>query len=759
MNIVRSPQLPKRLFFGALAAIGTGAAIAVGAVLYVTASDMPSLEQLENPKSEFATVVLSEDGDVLDHFYIKRRTYVPLDSIPKAYVDALIATEDRAFYDHWGIHSMRLVKAIVKNVLYGKLEGASTITQQLARNLFLSMEQTLTRKIREAITSIEIERRYTKDEILEMYANTVYYGRGAYGIKVAADTYFGKKPLDLTPAECAFLVGVLKSPSGFDPDKRYERALRRRNLVLAMMYQQGYLPTKTYEENVKSAIVTTDKQDLLLTSSIAPHFVELIRQQLQDDPRLAGLDLYKDGLIITTTIDSRMQRYANEAVQKHIEEFSPTFNNSWSWTKNAELRTSILEKSVRQSKAWKTADSSDRPGVRKKLLSSQAFVDSVLTDALKIQAGFVAIENGTGKVRAMVGSSVVGPQAKGTLNHVTQIRRQPGSVFKPFVYTAALENTATPETVVEAGSFSYKLPEGTVWSLAARKQDTTGPITLRTALKYSVNTVAARLITQYTTPDRVIDVARRMGITSPLKPFPSIALGAQEVSPFEITSAFSTFANNGIYAKPWMIVRIEDRYGNVLFDAKGPEEFRNSLSEKVAHDMLSMMQGTVTGGTGWRVRNFYTGEAAGKTGTTNDYGDAWFVGATPRLTAGVWIGFDDNRIKFTGWYGQGGTAAAPVFGRFMGATYADSSIGYQLQETFKSVLEDTSAVDSSQAFPNEEPPSYPANTEPSATPPEPDQEDEPVEDPQALPPQEEMARKVSRLPSLRKNDSAAAPRR
>ncbi len=646
--------------------------VAVSLYVVEIISGLPSLEELENPRADLSTRIFTADGQPLDMFYVHNRSYIRFDSIPRAFVDALIATEDQKFYDHWGVNLERIVKAVVKNVMSMNLakEGASTITQQLARNLYLSQEVTVSRKLREQFTAVQIERTYTKNEIIEMYANAVYFGHGAYGIQVAAEIYFGKRPIDLSVDECAYLVGVLKAPENYDADQHYDRAVERRNTVLDLMSQVGYLSGRAYDTLSKKQIVFVKKKREV---GIASHFVEAVRLSLAKDPKLQGYNLYRDGLVIYTTLDSRMQKYANEAVREHLEEFQRLFGRTWSWRRKEGLLKSIVTRAVRESDRYRAALNEDeRARVMQEMTSDPAFIDSVKREATQIECGFVAIEPKTGFVRAMVGGNDI-TSGRG-LNHVTQIRRQPGSAFKPFVYASALEGGMNPGSGISAAPVVYRMPGGGVW----RPKGGGGYMTLRSALKYSVNTVAARLILEKTSPAKVIQLAKEMGIKSPIPELPSIALGSSEVTPLELTGAYGTFPNEGIYVEPTFIQKIEDRYGHVIYQAK--PAMHEVLQPKIAAQMVSMMRGVVDGGTATTIRRWFNYPAAGKTGTTQDFADAWFVGYTPELVAGVWIGFDDHRIKFTGWYGQGGKAAAPVWGRFMAKVYKDDRLPYDQRE-------------------------------------------------------------------------------
>ncbi len=621
-------------------------------VAVVLSDGLPTLEQLENPRQDLATQVYSADGVLLDHFATTRRTYIPYDSIPKNFLNALIATEDRAFYDHWGVHAMRIVKAAVKNVFaFRAKEGASTITQQLARNLYFTQEQTLARKVREAWTALQIERTYTKNEILEMYANTVYYGRGAYGIRVASQVYFNKEPMRLTLGECAYLVGLFKAPEKYNSDDSL--GIARRNLILGMMRDEDFITDAQCSKASTEALMRPAPTSVF--RGIAPHFVEMVRQALGRDgalaERLKGHDLYRDGLIIHTTLDSRAQRYANEAVLEHLTSYQRTFDTQWSWRSKGALLNALLDRAIAKRSDYIVASKSDRIRIAERYKRSRSFVDSVKRDVTTIQAGLVLIDPRTGGILAMVGASPqsmrLNPAARYSLNHVTQIRRQPGSSFKPFVYASALEQGLTPETMIESGPFSTTLSDGTVWAPRGTSKEG-GLVSLRTALKFSTNSVAARLITEHTTPGSVVGLCQRLGITSPLSVVPSIALGSVEVSPLEITSAYAAFVNDGVHVPPAFITKIEDRMGNVLYEARLPNNVIDAVSPSVASQMISLMRGVVDGGTASTVRRFFKGDAAGKTGTTNDFADAWFVGVTPQLACGVWVGFDDRRVQFTG---------------------------------------------------------------------------------------------------------------
>jgi penicillin-binding protein 1A len=644
-------------------------AVLFSAYIVYLAVGLPSLQQLENPTPELATKVYSYDGELLGQFYIKQRAYTPIDSIPKNLINALIATEDRKFYRHWGIDLDRVLKAMVKNILSFRIrEGASTITQQLARNLYLSQELSITRKIREAITAIQIERTYTKEEILEMYLNIAYFGMSAYGVESASFVYFGKSPSELTLAECALLVGMLRSPARYNPFEYPERAIKIRDVVLKNMLTVGFITEQEYEK-ARTEPLNLNRGREYIYSGIAPHFLEYIRWQLQKKAEKYGFNIYRDGLVVYTTLDARMQRHAIRAVKEQLAELQQEFDKSWRWDKN--LLKVFLDKAIKQDPRYVNADSSEKPKIYAQLLNNNAFVDSVKREATRIQVGFVAIDPQTGYIKAMVGSSNFEVFKYG-LNHVTQIKRQPGSAFKPFVYTVAIDNGYSPAYQLLNQPITIMMANGERWTPSNFDGTFGGKVTLREALKMSINVVAVRVLQELATINQVIDYAHKMGITTDIPPYESIALGTAEVIPLQLTSAYGVFANEGIYVEPVAILRIEDRFGNVIEEAK-PEK-RVVISPETAYIITDMLEDAVNSGTGTRVRQFFHLPCAGKTGTTQDFADAWFIGYTPNLVAGVWLGFDDRRITFGGTFGQGGRAAAPMWGRFMKYVYDDPDI-------------------------------------------------------------------------------------
>lgn len=632
---------------------------------FKTMEGVPTLDQLENPRPEISTRIISSDGEPIDQFYIKNRTTVKLREVPKALITALIATEDRDFYDHWGIDMWRIAKAAwIDIITLSPKQGASTITQQLARSLYLTQEKTMFRKMREAVSAVQIERSHTKNEILEMYLNVCYLGRGAYGVAVASQIYFGKDVSKLTPAQCAFLVGLLKGPEYYDPDEHYDDAIKRRNVVIQNMVDVGELdPIKAAKMKQEPVKV----QPLKGYYGMAPHFVEMVRQQLSKLPELAGYDLYRDGLVIYTTLNADMQRAANRAVEEHITHYQrDKVDRSWNWTRNKPLLDSLVVRAIRQHYEYKTTDDDDARGeIAARLRKDQKFIDSVKREATRIQSGFVCLDPKTGQILAMVGSSNPREQRYG-LNHVTQIARQPGSAFKPIIYASAFEKGYTPQSMVS--NEQIEMRDGNkIWRPRNSGGSVGGAYTIQTALQYSVNLAAIHALLDLTTIRDAIGMAKRMGIKSNIVAAPSIALGTAEVSPLELVSAFSVFANDGVHTTPYGILRVEDRNGKVIYRPK--PHFEYVFEPKIAQMMTQCLVAVVQGGTGSGVRQWFNYPAAGKTGTTQSYADAWFVGYTPHFVAGAWVGFDDKRVTFTTADGQGGRAAAPIWGRFMKYAY------------------------------------------------------------------------------------------
>lgn len=647
--------------------------ISFAGLLYYIIDGLPSLEELENPSPSLATIILSEEGEEIGRFYKdESRVEANIDSLPKHLINALIATEDKKFYDHWGVDIERFLQGLFKTIFFGKKEGASTITQQLAKNLYgfkgknESSFDTVIRKIREWITAFNIERTYTKSEILEMYLNVSYFGKGAYGIDRASKIFFNKPARDLTVPESATLIAILPSSVVYDPIKHPERLLKRRNVILNEMLEEDFITENEFNYYKKLPLnVHLEVTKRKYKGSIAPYFVEYIRQELEDIQYQYGFDIYKDGLKIHTTLNATMQRNANQAVLEHINAFQEEFDKRWNWNSNQSVLEEYIDKSIKvRTDYLKAKSDSERKKIYIKYLSNKEFIDKIKKNVQAIEVGFVALDVKTGHIKAMVGGRDV---YNGTgLNHATQILRQPGSAFKPIIYSVALARGLFPAFPILNQTFDY---EG--WSPRNFETDEVGGyMTLRDALKNSVNLVAARLVIEgYVPLWQVAEHALKMGIKNRLNLYPSISLGASEVRPIELVSAFGTIANKGIYNKPIGILDVEDKDGMrlVTFNYQSSE----ALDEATAYILTNMLETVVNNGTGASIRSRFNFQrpAAGKTGTNSDYKDAWFVGFTPQIVAGVWVGFNDTRVSFTGSYGQGAKAALPIWAKFMKATY------------------------------------------------------------------------------------------
>jgi penicillin-binding protein 1A len=590
--------------------------------------DLQSFEKLERIDPAIATQVYSADGERLHSFFTTNRAYTPFENIPKHVIDALLSTEDRAFYDHWGIDSKGLARAVFNLIRYGGIHGGgSTITMQLSRNLYFGYERTPTRKLKEMITSIQLEKTYSKNEILEMYFNINSFGNHAVGIQSAAKRYFDKDIGQLTIPEAAMLVGVLKGPSLYSPIRHPERALKRRNIVLSMMMDNNKI-TRAQFDSLKQTELNLKLNDPNKMQS-APYFVEYIRRQLNRLQDSLDVNIYEDGLKVYTSLNTKFQYYMEKSIEKNIDAIQERVSNQKAF---AELKETVS--------------------------------DSVFKEMTEVQLAFVALNPHNGQILAMVGGRDF---EKSKFNRVTQAKRQPGSAFKPFLYTAAIDNGYSPayrllnQPTVEINA------DGSRWTPENYGKSVGGLTTLRMAMKKSLNLVAVRLINEVN-PRNVKKYAQAMGITTQIRPFSSLALGTSEVIPLELVSAYGTFANNGLHVKPISIVKIEDKNGSVIYQ-KLPEP-QEVLSPETTHIVRNMMQDVMDHGTGGPVRwkyKFYE-PAGGKTGTTNGFTDAWFMGYTPDIVAGIWVGMDDQK-QTLGRGMAGGVAALPFWATFMKSVY------------------------------------------------------------------------------------------
>ena len=550
---------------------------------------------------DYASYAVTQEGKLLGYFGEKNRVEVlSTGNISKWIIYCLIATEDRDFYNHEGVSLKGIGRAILKT-LTGSLQGGSTITMQLARNLFLTQARTISRKIQEIELAQALEKKFTKDEILLLYLNTVYFGHSSWGIWAASQEYFGKTPDKLSITDAATLIGLLQSPARYDPAKHPDNTIMRRNVVLYNLVEVGKISKAEYEK-FKNQPLAVKLQD-----HIGGYFLEQVRRDATEILNQRGIYLDKDQLKITTTLNPVMQKAAEDAIQEQWNNFPESM-------KNAEV-------------------------------------------------GLVSVEPGTGMIRAMVGGN---PESEiRGLNRAVQILRQPGSAFKPFLYGSLLDKGHTlatplydtPISIVDTVSDQIWSPQN---SEGTFMNDT---IPMISAIQNSINAAAAHAIVELTRPDTIAAFAKRIGIESYIPPYPSIALGSAEVSPLEMAASYAVFASEGKYAKPYSILKIEDKNGKVLYNALVDTSI--VLDSATCYLLTDALQAVVDSGTAVSIRKFYQGTAAGKTGTTQDYTDAWFVGFNPELSTAIWTGFDDAQKKLSGGFQYGGTVAAPIWGRMM----------------------------------------------------------------------------------------------
>jgi penicillin-binding protein 1A len=632
-----------RRFF---AIIGAVFLLCIGWLIYLS-RDLPSFAQLEDYTPELATKVYSADGVLIKEFFTERRFFTPLPEIPDIMIKSVLATEDHRFYHHWGFVPIRFVKIIFTNLFtLSRQQGASTLTQQLARRLYLTPEKTIARKAREIITAIQIERTYTKQEILQMYLNHMSFGHGSYGVESAARLFFNKKIQELSLSECALLTGMLQRPASLNPYSHPERAIARRNVVLRRMLDEQFITKDQYAE-ASSAEIDLIPHDQAFEEGTAPYFTEYIRQNLQET---YGWDLYKGGMQIYVSLDSRVQACAELAVKKYLPELQLVVNRHMR-RKDEFIR--LVPPSV-----LKRTDI-DR------LMANRAFVDSMLYAKCAVQVAVVALDPRNGHILAMIGGRNF---RESQFNRAVQAKRQPGSVFKPFVYTAAVDNGYMPSYEKLNQPIVVHLADGTRWTPSNYDGKISGKTTLREALKRSLNLVTARLVQEDVPPEQVVRYARNLGLTTPMDAVDAIALGSSGVIPLEVTSAFGAFANKGVLLKPIPVMLVEDKYGNVL-EQTHPQS-KGVLREETAYIMTNMLQTVATRGTGAASVSLYNFRrpAAGKTGTTNNFTDAWYVTFTPQMVCGVWVGLDDPSMSL-GEKQSGAKAALPIAATFMRAAH------------------------------------------------------------------------------------------
>lgn len=686
---------------------------------------MPSFEDLENPDSNLATEIISSDGVILGKYFQKNRSQLKYSDLPKNLVDALVATEDARFYEHSGIDGRGTLRAIFS---LGTSGGASTLTQQLAKQLFHGegskfLPFRIVQKAKEWIIAIRLERQYTKNEILAMYCNVYDFGNYSVGVSSAAQTYFSKAPKDLTIEESAILVGMFKNSGLYNPVRNPQGVKNRRNVVLAQM-EKEHMITKEQKEKLQSLPISLKFKLESHREGTATYFREYLRDYMKKwvdqnkKPDGSDYDIYKDGLKIYTTIDSRMQLHAEEAVSAHMANLQEEFFIQSKNNKNApfvnisEAETQrILKQAMKSSNRWyvmKSMDKSEEEIIESFKVKTKMTVftwkgekDTIMTplDSIRyykhfLQSGLMAMEPQTGNIKAWVG----GINYKYfQYDHVGQGARQVGSTFKPFVYATAIEqlNMSPCDTIVD-GPFVIRKGRHHVtadWEPRNSNNKYRGMVTLKQALAGSINTISAKLIDK-TGPEAVVTLAHKLGIKSQIPAQPSIALGAVDITVEDMVAAYSTFANQGVYTKPQFLNRIEDKSGVVIYEPI--PESHDVLNKDIAFAVIKLLEGVTESGSGSRLRTqgggngynrvtgypyAFTNPIAGKTGTTQNQSDGWFMGMVPNLVTGVWVGCEDRSARFRSiTYGQGATAALPVWGYFMKLCYADPELKVSKEE-------------------------------------------------------------------------------
>lgn len=636
----------KRAFLRVLAIYVIGGIVTL--VLFTFLSkDLPSVEQLQNFNPELVTRIYSADGAILQELYTQRRIYVPLNKIPPSMVQAVVAIEDARFYQHWGVSLRDNVRALTIDILtLSKQQGASTLTQQLARILYESVgfEKTISRKIKEFLTALQIERMYGKDEIAEMYINSSWMGHGVYGIQAAAKRYFNKTSDQLAPDECALLAGIIKNSVRFSPIRRPVSAFGRRNLVLKKMMEMKFITEEEYALYKNAPIQVLNLEP---SASIAPYFVEYVRQLLTKEDDKFGFDIYRDGLSIYTTLDSRIQSNADSAFIQHLS-YQQDMLNQRLLNNTSEIQSIIKDTDLSVQDV--------RSMIRGEVPMAQS-----LKASLVIQGALVAIDPSNGRILAMVGGRDF---SESEFNRATQAKRQPGSAFKPIVFATAIDNGFPVTTQLFNQPIVINMPDGSRWAPNNYDFTTGGLTTLREGLARSLNLISVRIVHELISPASVVEMAHRTHISTKMPDVEAIALGAGEVIPLEITSAFGIFDNHGVWVEPYAISRIEDKYGNIVVEYTPRREL--VLSEETAYLVTSMMESAINYGTGVTARTVYGFKqtAAGKTGTTNNFNDAWFIGFTPHMVAGVWVGVDNPAVSL-GNRQTGAAAALPIWATFM----------------------------------------------------------------------------------------------
>lgn len=688
---------------------------------------MPSFEELENPETNLATEVISSDGKTIGKFFHENRSPVNFEELPQNLIQALVATEDERFYNHAGIDARGTLRAAI---FLGKKGGASTITQQLSKQLFTDPNEVgilnrLQQKIKEWVIAIRLERQYTKDEILTMYFNIFDFTRGAHGIRSASRVYFGKEPIDLKTEEAATLVAMFKNPVLYNPypERFKQNSINRRNQVLKQMEKNEFISVQEKDSLQKLPLklnFTPEQHDDGTATYFREHLKGFLKDWAKDNKKADGssYSIYSDGLKVYVTLDSRMQLYAEDAVNRHLANLQKEFNRQNKKNSKAPFRgvsdaeiDRILNREMRNSDRYRrmkkrgASDEEIETAFNEKqemqLFSWEGNIDTLMTpkDSIRyyksfLNTGMMSMNPQTGAVKSWVG----GINYKYfKYEHVKQAKRQVGSTFKPFVYAAAIDQLHY-SPCYELPNTLYTIPKGRHgliddWTPSNSSDDYGGSKTLKAALAESVNTITARLIDK-TGPKRVVDLIDNLGVdTRNIDAFPSIALGTPDLSVYEMVSAYSTFANKGVYTKPYFVERIEDKNGSIIYQHL--PETRDVVSEETAYVTVNLLEGVTRFGSGRRLRTnseyiknlphyqrAVTGypfnlqnPIAGKTGTTQNQSDGWFIGMVPDLVTGVWVGGEDRSVRFpTITYGQGATLALPIFGMYMKSLYEDEDV-------------------------------------------------------------------------------------
>ena len=592
----------------------------VGSYVYF-GHDLPSIENLKNYKPPAVTKIYSEDGEAIGEFFTEKREVVSLDRIPNHLIQAFVAGEDARFFQHKGLDYWAILRAFLRNIFSGEIvQGGSTITQQVVKSLLLSPEKSFIRKIREAILAFKIEKYLSKEEILYLYLNQIFLGHGAYGVAVAAETYFGKPVEELNLAESALLAGLPQAPSKYSPYHHPDQAKRRQTYILSRMVEVGMIPYGESMKALQAPLLYRNKQTSFMEK--APYFVEYVRRHIEE--RYGREALLKNGFQVYTTLDLNLQSVAQEAVESGLKE-------------------------VEKRHKYSSGNGSSRP-----------------------EGGLICFDLETGYVKAMVGGR---DYRRSQFNRTTQAQRQTGSAFKPIVYASALDKGYTPVSVVIDAPIVFEFGNKR-WKPKNFNEKYWGPTTLRNALTHSINIVTVK-IAQDIGVEYIRGYAKNLGISSPLHENLSMALGSSSISLYELTKAYAVFPHQGKRFKPIFIKKILDRDGNLL-EENLPLDFPGELNQEeqvispqTAYLMTHLLQDVVESGTGWRARTLGR-PAAGKTGTTDQFLDAWFIGYTPELITGVWVGFDEERSL--GENETGARAASPIWVQFMSKVLKDKSV-------------------------------------------------------------------------------------